>query len=659
MPGKYDELIIDGGTYRLKHLLSNRGQSGFAGFYELADSTGQQVLIKADSPGVCVLEGSTGFIKHWLPEEKLHVANFAKARKATLPKDRNRELIVTIQDSVQDSRKWDVLVYGRERDPKTLTSYESKHSEAITRTIFSMGESFKQDLAYALFISVALGDESVHVAQFLVKGESGLCRIDFGARERHQQARLNATTIETHQTSTFYLKSGQWGKDYFGYLVRNKRVWSYYLHQWSLFNTEWLEMQELFNAARSELAEAYTCLPPYQVEVAVKEVLEILFKKGSSKKLLLRKGRIQSFLTINSMASLQKKIEASQKAIDDLRVKVDMLEQADVLDDGLSIEAQAELPAEIRRLYLMKKSKSTMFVELLKSNRKMLADEQANVVHYKKIKAKTVGIGDGDGQKLAIKNFCLKEAIRLLTELQSRGLVQRFTRMVESAKAIIEYDVEAHLSHLYAASSENQVIREDWKSVCTTPITSEYLTRLICSIDFKAGEQRVDEYYMNLSCLLAHASANAFTQQMRAPSEEQRALCEQAHQQFLLVNIRVQLIKLLKNLQRNITPVNSSKVGEPSRVDDFLSTLSQALKQLTESDASDVSSIRSSELIGDLLRFTEEFSASRRSGGLFATAEAKDCKSAHRQLFTLLEEERSLLPSREIGQGHGGSSATC
>jgi len=276
MPRKYDELIIAGKTYRLAQRLGNRGQSGFAGFYEPVESPGEQVLIKADPPGTCVLEGSTGFIREWLPREKRHVANFAKAQTAVLPRDNNRQLIVTVQDKVPNSSKWDVLVYGRERNPKSLKSYESKHSKKITTAIFSMGESFKQDLAYALFTSMVLGDESVHVGQFMALMEEdgdkpiGLCRIDFGARERYQQARLTSQTLETHQTSTFYAKSGQWGKDYFGYLVRNKRVWSYYLHQWSSLSTEEPELDELFNAAKKELDEAYKCLPAYQVEAAIR-----------------------------------------------------------------------------------------------------------------------------------------------------------------------------------------------------------------------------------------------------------------------------------------------------------------------------------------------------------------------------------------------------
>lgn len=271
----------EGQKWTLVSLLEGRGQPGLAGFYR--NPTGDVFLVKADNPGTCLAEATSTNV--FVPHEYQKSVNCAQI--GFLDKD-----LITIQPlvSAADNQKvigLDKVVYGRKRKPKTLVSEEFMNESKIKQKLGGFTADAKRDLASALFASTALGDESLHLGQFMaVVSDSGfvtgVVRVDFGARERFTRERANSGDFSPVQTSRAYSRSGQWGKNYISYLVNSDvKIRVLYLTLWSKAN-----VREIANALVEKFKEELNSLPKDKQSAALGEFLE-QFNKSSKSPLVL------------------------------------------------------------------------------------------------------------------------------------------------------------------------------------------------------------------------------------------------------------------------------------------------------------------------------------------------------------------------------------
>jgi hypothetical protein len=242
--------------YSLKSALEGRGQPGEAGFYEevqdgMAPDSKKMVLIKEDDPATCLQEGSALFGKTYLPDDLKNVMNVAECRclRVTTNDGENKIIIATVQDAIK-GYPLDKAILGKKREARTWKSEESKNEEKIAKYIARFSDSVKSQFAAAIFASAVVGDESLHIGQFMVlcdpqdipkkdaKDESippekikGIVRVDLGARERYALARKEKKDFH-HKTSGFYASSGQFYKDYMSYLLKDPDIYAKYLALW-------------------------------------------------------------------------------------------------------------------------------------------------------------------------------------------------------------------------------------------------------------------------------------------------------------------------------------------------------------------------------------------------------------------------------------------
>jgi len=262
----------------LKKLLEGRGQPGFAGFFEYHLG---QLLIKVDDSATCVMEGSAGFAQSVIPKGYESSVNFAHA--GTLNSINGKEAI-SIQKKAEGYQPWDEVVYGHKRNPKTPISYEWWHEDKIRTNINNMHENARFQLAIAIFISTLVGDESLHVGQFMAKTDNSgqvtdIMRIDFGARERFALHRLETEDFK-HETSVAYNSSGQFGKDYISYLLAHPDIKQKYLKLWA----QEMDIIGLGEASKQEFMRQINNIPPEKIDEALEGVWETLSRKSSSKK---------------------------------------------------------------------------------------------------------------------------------------------------------------------------------------------------------------------------------------------------------------------------------------------------------------------------------------------------------------------------------------
>ena len=279
---------------RLKFVKSlvGRGQPGFAGFFK-DTATQVEYLIKEDTPDTCVLEGSARFSSELLPADFANSVNYARAGTLEIT-GTHGGIIDAVAISVQlrvmptsrspetDILPWDVIVYGRKRNPKTLWSEESSHAKDILQNVSMMNSKAQWNLAFGIFISTVVGDESLHVGQFMAEREKttgrivGLTRIDFGARERYADMRLRDHDFR-HTTSRAYSSSGQKGKHYVDYLLSSPAIKRRYALLWE--KTIEVNRRALAQSHGQVLLEELQHIPSPLLEKAVEEVWGVLQRK--------------------------------------------------------------------------------------------------------------------------------------------------------------------------------------------------------------------------------------------------------------------------------------------------------------------------------------------------------------------------------------------
>jgi len=271
--------------------LSGRGQKGLANFYS---DGGAEYLIKEDDPATCLLEGSAQFVREAgiLPKALASAVNYASAGSIN-GKDLKAPLIVSIQEKVVSPipgaqiLPWDIVVYGKKRDPNTLSSFESKFPDGIRDNIAGLPPYARLRLAAAILASALAGDESLHVGQFMSALDSNknvldVIRIDLGARERFAVARNKLNQLSPFHASSLYQKSGQFNKDYVSYLLaENDLMRSYSMLWFKLSADKNRSSKALKDASVRVFAEQLENLPEGSQKGAIQEVLTII-NKGTS-----------------------------------------------------------------------------------------------------------------------------------------------------------------------------------------------------------------------------------------------------------------------------------------------------------------------------------------------------------------------------------------
>lgn len=287
----YQSKAMNGQSHRLQFVqqLGGRGQDGFAGFFGPRQDESRQYLIKVDDPATCILEATAQFSERLLSSGHDKAVNFAYAgilQARDVEKDTTKTEVISIQprvSSLQNTIKpWDSVVYGHKRKPKTIRSEESQHSEQIINNIATMTDDAKWDLANAVFASTVVGDESLHIGQFMAEVDEhkqvvGITRIDFGARERYSAERYRVNDF-SHQTSEKYKSSGQFGKDYISYLLASPELKYKYLALWSRD----MDIDAAANSHAELLKKEVTKLPEEQQEKALNDIVDVVFKKTSN-----------------------------------------------------------------------------------------------------------------------------------------------------------------------------------------------------------------------------------------------------------------------------------------------------------------------------------------------------------------------------------------
>lgn len=306
------------GRLQFSKSLVGRGQPGFAGFFKDV-ATQVEYLIKEDTPDTCVLEGSARFSQELLPELYGGSVNYARAGSLEVVGGKGEAVdavAISVQLRVLPSRPpeteivpWDVIVYGRKRNPKTLFSEESSHAKEILQNISLMSSKAQWDLACGIFISAVVGDESLHVGQFMAEREVasgrvvGLTRIDFGARERYADVRMRDRDFK-HTTSKAYSSSGQKGKHYVDYLLASPGVKRKYALLWE--SAAETDFKALARWHTKVLDSELKSIPPSLMDGAVADVWRVLQRKfkGSSPKSMDELGRHVAEVTYRRLSEM-------------------------------------------------------------------------------------------------------------------------------------------------------------------------------------------------------------------------------------------------------------------------------------------------------------------------------------------------------------------
>ncbi len=323
---KDDKLLKDksGMAYVSTRPLKGRGQPGIAGFYK--DINNKEVLIKQDDVGTCLLEGTAYFAKsaQLLPLHLEDAVNYATVASIS---DEKSSKAASLQDGVQAQepegkvRSWDELVYGVKRDPGSWVSYEAMYSSYVKRGIAELNAQAQWQLAAAVFSSTVVGDESLHVGQFMAILDkdniiTSVKRIDLGARERAAVARdeKKETDSNPYHASSFYqsniwkLKFGQAGKDYIDYILREPAINRKFTMLWVNLAARYPDekLKTLIQThSRQVFLKQFDNIPPDLKEQALEKVLATINKEARTP-FTLPKGTTneRAVVLANKMAEL-------------------------------------------------------------------------------------------------------------------------------------------------------------------------------------------------------------------------------------------------------------------------------------------------------------------------------------------------------------------
>ncbi len=268
-----DLITPEGKKWLFVKKLEGRGQSAFAAFYRDEDNH-QTYLVKCDAPGVCLAEATA--TRGFLPEAyktSINCADIGVLNGQTM----------TIQPLVENATPLDKIVYNKKRNPRAVISYELRYKQQIKDFLESLTLEAKMDLAHSLYASTALGDESLHLGQFLALMDTKdqtkvnhIVRIDFGARERYALARSEQSDFSPIKTSKHYKKSGQFGKDYISFLLADSCLKQQFLILWAQSNVEKIVATQI-ETFKDKLSK----LPEEQSNLALEQLLQDMNKKAN------------------------------------------------------------------------------------------------------------------------------------------------------------------------------------------------------------------------------------------------------------------------------------------------------------------------------------------------------------------------------------------
>jgi len=283
-----DEQLIDneGNVFQITKRLEGRGQEGMANFY----SDGKKEhLIKEDDAATCVLEGTAYMVRDakLLPSALENAANFATVGVITTGAP--KPMVLSVQPRVMPSQKggrvmpWDVIVYGAKREPKTLISWESWYAGKVSRGIAELNSSAQWQLAAGIFTSQVVGDESLHIGQFMADVDEennivGIKRIDFGARERYAVSRDVSREANPYTTSKQYQSIGQFGKDYCGAMLSNPQLGQKVTLLWARLDAmgDIALRKTIYENSKAAFLKQFAVLPDEQKQAALDGILKAI-----------------------------------------------------------------------------------------------------------------------------------------------------------------------------------------------------------------------------------------------------------------------------------------------------------------------------------------------------------------------------------------------
>ncbi|HET9843392.1 MAG TPA: hypothetical protein VFP93_01880 [Gammaproteobacteria bacterium] len=284
--------------FEIKQKLGGRGQAGLANFYS-PDGGKTQYLIKQDDAATCVLEGTAYFLRDTriLPPSLSGAVNYAKL--GSLISNNDETLIVSIQDRVMPDviggkiQPWDELVFGAKRNPHTWVSQEALHTfwnkKGIKTPVYSLSSSAQWDLAAGILASAIVGDESLHVGQFMAKLDTegtitGITRIDLGARERFAVSRSENKNLDPFHASPEYQSKGQFNKDYVSFLLEEPTLRQKYSQLWArLHANKDAVANNVYEKSRQAIIEQFQILPNDKIKKeALENILKAINKAGKT-----------------------------------------------------------------------------------------------------------------------------------------------------------------------------------------------------------------------------------------------------------------------------------------------------------------------------------------------------------------------------------------
>lgn len=265
-------------TYPFVKALAGRGQGSPAGFYQTGEDS--LILVKEDPENV--MEGTAYFVKGTglVPTTLESAANFAHVGVV------DNKSVVSVQPGLSGKVvPWDEMVFGRKRNPKTLYSEEAWYPDAVKSNIHSLSSDAQWQLAAGLCISQAVGDESLHVGQYMAKLDKddnvvGIVRVDFGARARYAVNRDYNSDYNHLVTSLDYASSGQYGKDYINYLVADPDLRHKLNILWASTALQPNFKKQIEQSSKEAFLTEFSKIPVYQQGKALTNLLETVNKNA-------------------------------------------------------------------------------------------------------------------------------------------------------------------------------------------------------------------------------------------------------------------------------------------------------------------------------------------------------------------------------------------
>ncbi len=291
--------IIDGQLYIKQEDLKGRGQEGEAAFYLCEDN--REYLIKKDKDlATCVLEGSLQFIQDYLPgahaglwksqfRDCINLAHCCVVDQYMADKKEIKEYkreVASIQPKVKDAKPWDVVLFGKKREPNHPVSQEFRNQAVILDHLAELSNVAVLSLAASIMAGMLCREESFHFAQYMVGMDKDdeiikFIRIDLGASGRYGRARLEAKDFKLG-TSDVYAKSGQFGKRYVDYLLNAPNVMIYVCLFWSEFDID--DIDKLVSDSKECFRLQINKVPGDLQQDILNKIYDIYTKKSSIKR---------------------------------------------------------------------------------------------------------------------------------------------------------------------------------------------------------------------------------------------------------------------------------------------------------------------------------------------------------------------------------------